>query len=49
MSGTDPDLARIPISSLCGRGSARKCQAAPKEVKDGQIIEKICIQFDDGL
>ena len=31
------------------RGSIRNCQAAPKEVKDGQIIEKTCIRFDDGI
>ena len=31
------------------RGSVRNCQAAPKEVKGGQIIEKICIRFDDGI
>ena len=35
--------------SYPARGSVRNCQTAPKEVKYGQIIEKICIRFDDGI
>ena len=47
--GKSDPAARIPIQSVCGRGSVLNCQAVPKEVTDGQIIEKICIRFDDRL
>ena len=47
--GKSNPAARIPIQSVCGRGSVLNCHAVPKEVTDGQIIEKICIRFDDRL
>ena len=37
-------------ASIClWSGLGPELQTAPKEVKDGQIIEKICIQFDDEI
>ena len=47
--GKSDPAARIPVQSVCGRGSVLNCQAVPKEVTDGQIIEKICIRFDARL
>ena len=41
--------ARIPIPSVRGRGSVRNCQAAPKEGKDGRIIEKSAFSLMTGF